>query len=73
MLDTPGKLRISHRSVGYIGVPAGTAVANAMMESIGLRQLIDDACVFDRVQRDLSPGMAAKAMIATCCTTASKS
>lgn len=65
MLDTPGKLRISHRSVGYVGVPAGTAIANAMMESIGLRQLIDDACVFDRVQRDLSPGMAAKAMIAT--------
>lgn len=35
----------------------------ALMESTGIRQLIDDTCEWDRDQRKLSPGMAVKAMI----------
>ena len=46
----------------YSGIPAASALAMALMESSGIRQMIDDACTFDG-QRHLSPGNAVKAMI----------
>jgi transposase len=45
------------------GIPAASALAMAVMESTGIRKLIDDVCIWDRKQRILSPGMAVKAMI----------
>ena len=57
------KLKIDHKGIEYEGVAAASAVGMAMMESSGIRELIDRSCSFDRAQRILSPGMGTKALI----------
>ena len=64
MPQEPVKLRISHKPVGYVGLPAAMAVAMAFMEATGIRAEIDSACRFDPSRRNLTPGMAVKAMVA---------
>lgn len=56
-------MRININARRYEGIPAASALGMALMESTGIRQLIDDICEWDRDQRKLSPGMAVKAMI----------
>ncbi len=56
-------MRINLNARRYEGLPAASALGMALMESSGIRQLIDDSCKWDRDQRKLSPGMAVKAMI----------
>lgn len=56
-------MKINVRARQYEGIPAASALGMAVMESSGIRQLIDDRCEWDRDQRKLSPGMAVKAMI----------
>lgn len=56
-------MRININARRYEGIPAASALGMALMESTGIRQLIDDTCEWDRDQRKLSPGMAVKAMI----------
>ncbi|MBQ7701510.1 MAG: IS1634 family transposase [Candidatus Methanomethylophilaceae archaeon] len=53
---------MAFRREDYSGIPASSALAMALMESSGIRQMIDDACEYD-VQRLLTPGNAVKAMI----------
>ena len=50
--------------IGKTGMRLGPAVGMALMEELGIPDLIDDACEFDP-QRILTPGMAAKAIIGT--------
>lgn len=57
------KLKIDHHGVSYEGVAAASAIGMALMESSGIRSLIDDCCTFDRTRRILSPGMGVKAII----------
>ncbi len=57
------RMRINVNTRQYEGIPAASALGMAVMESSGIRQLIDDACEWDHDQRKLSPGMAVKAMI----------
>lgn len=57
------RLTIDHRGSSYEGIAAASSVGMALMESSGVRALIDEACTFDRGQRILSPGMGVKALI----------
>ncbi|MGN0137276.1 MAG: IS1634 family transposase [Candidatus Methanomethylophilaceae archaeon] len=57
------KLKIDHHGSSYEGIAAASAIGMALMESSGIRQLIDENCKFDRTQRILSPGMGVKALI----------
>lgn len=50
--------------IGKTGMRLDPAVGMALMEELGIPDLIDDACEFDP-QRILTPGMAAKAIIGT--------
>jgi hypothetical protein len=56
------QMRIIRKERAYEGLPAGSAVAMAVMETSGIRALIDKNVEYDR-ERRLSPGMAVKAMI----------
>lgn len=56
-------MKINLNARKYEGLPAASALGMALMESTGIRQLIDDECEWDRNQRVLSPGMAVKAML----------
>ena len=53
---------MAFRREDYSGIPASSALAMALMESSGIRQMIDDACEYDG-QRLLTPGNAVKAMM----------
>ena len=53
---------MAFRREDYSGIPASSALAMALMESSGIRKMIDDACEYDG-QRLLTPGNAVKAMI----------
>lgn len=53
---------MAFRREDYSGIPASSALAMALMESSGIRQMIDDTCEFD-AQRLLTPGNAVKAMM----------
>jgi transposase len=55
-------MRIIRKERAYEGLPASSAVAMAVMETSGIRALIDKSVEYDR-ERRLSPGMAVKAMI----------
>lgn len=48
-----------------IGLGVGPAVGMAFMEELGIIDMIDDMCTWDRKQRLLSPGKAAKAIVGT--------
>lgn len=50
--------------IGRTGLRLGPAAGMALMEELGIPDLIDEACEFDS-QRILTPGMAAKAIIGT--------
>lgn len=53
---------MAFRREDYSGIPATSALAMALMESSGIRQMIDNACEFDP-QMLQTPGNAVKAMI----------
>jgi len=55
-------MKIIRKERVYEGLPAGSAVAMAVMETSGIRALIDRSVKYDS-ERKLSPGMAVKAMI----------
>lgn len=57
------KLKIDHHGDSYEGIAAASSIGMALMESSGIRSMIDDSCEFDRAQRILSPGMGVKALI----------
>ena len=61
--DRPEKIGIRHRPVQYEGIPAASAIGMALLESTGIRKLIDERCRFDPDRRILSPGMVVKALI----------
>lgn len=56
-------MKINLNARKYEGIPAASALGMAVMESTGIRKLIDDSCRWDREQGVLSPGMAVKAML----------
>ena len=55
-------MKIIRKERVYEGLPASSAVAMAVMETSGIRALIDRSVEYDS-ERKLSPGMAVKAMI----------
>lgn len=57
------KMTIDHHTETYEGIVASSAIGMALLESTGVRALIDRHCEFDRDQRTLSPGMVVKALI----------
>jgi transposase len=61
-----GKMDCSDDEDGYTyeGLPATVAMGMAMMESTGIRKLIDETCA-DGVQRKLTIGMGIKAIVGT--------
>ena len=63
MLKKPDKISIRHKEVHYEGIPAASAIGMALLESTGVRRLIDQRCRFDPDRRIMSPGMVVKALI----------
>lgn len=62
-MSNGGGAYVDHEPLTYSGIPAMVAISMEFMETMGIRHMIDDACTFDPEERDLSPGMAVKAMI----------
>jgi len=56
-------MKIEDETETYEGFQAMGALAMAMMESTGIREYIDSMCDYDAARRNLSPGMAVKAML----------
>lgn len=62
MLELP-KAKINHKSYRSEQFALSSAIGMALMESIGIRKLIDSRCGDSRSDRIVSPGMAVKALI----------
>ena len=56
-------MKIIQDTETHEGFPAMGALAMALVEETGMREYIDSMCKYDNARRNLSPGMAVKAMI----------